>query len=512
MKTELAGEKPITPRRLRERAGCVCTALSGPEMLRHANLAVRETAFIEFRLDSLSQPSSIVPRLRAFLAANPHVTAIATCRRKAFGGSFDGSAREQVSLLTQAAAAGCLLVDIEIETAEELGPSALGELRQAGAAVIVSWHDFAAAPALDPVYERIAKHAPDFVKIVPTAQSLRDSLRLLDLLEMHSGSGNLIAMAMGMPGVLTRVLGPRFGSAFTFASPDGGEGTAPGQVSASTLREFYRIDSITPQTAVYGVAGSPIGASLSPRMQNTAFRAADMNAVYLPLETADANELNEAIERLNLRGLSVTMPLKERVLPLLGFRDRAVKQMGACNTILRHPDGMLAGFNTDVAGIIDPLERVMPLEDKRVLVLGAGGAARAAVYGLRERGANVFLLNRTIARAQALAIEVGAHVQPRETLAATTFDILINSTPYGMRGKMIDPPIEPREMNCSLFFDLVYNPVETPLVRLARERGIAVIPGVAMFVAQGVKQFSLWTEKPAPEGDMLREVMDALGE
>ena len=208
---------------------------------------------------------------------------------------------------------------------------------------------------------------------------------------------------MGMPGVLTRILGPRFGSTFTFASPDGGQGTAPGQVSAGTLRELYRIDNITLKTSIYGVAGSPIGASLSPRMQNTAFSAAGMDAVYLPLETADAMELRAVVERLNLRGLSITMPLKERVLPLLSFRDKTVEQMGACNTILRHSDGTLAGFNTDVAGILDPLERVMPLKDKRVLVLGAGGAARAAVFGLCERGAKVFLLNRTLARAEALA-------------------------------------------------------------------------------------------------------------
>jgi 3-dehydroquinate dehydratase/shikimate dehydrogenase len=502
----------MTPQQLRDRAGRLCVALSGPEMLQHAASAVRETPFVEFRLDSLLQPAEVVPRLRAFLVEYPQVTAVATCRRKAFGGSFDGSAREQVDLLTKAATAGCLLVDIEVETAEELGPSAFAELRQAGAAVIVSWHDFAATPALDPVYERIAKHEPDFIKIVPTAQSLRDSLQLLDLLETHGRSGNLIAMAMGLPGVPTRVLGPRFGSAFTFASPDAGEGTAPGQVSASTLREIYRIDSITPQTAIYGVAGSPIGASLSPRMQNTAFRSAGIDAVYLPFETADAKELHEVVERLNMRGLSITMPLKEQVLTLLTFRAKTVEQMGACNTLLRHADRKLAGFNTDVAGILDPLERVTPLEGKRVLVLGAGGAGRAAVFGLRERGAEVFLLNRTTARAKALADKSGAHLQPRETLAATTFDILINSTPYGMRGKTIDAPIEPHEMNCSLFFDLVYNPVETPLIRIARERGIAVIPGVAMFVSQGVRQFSIWTEKTAPEGEMLREVMDALGE
>ena len=500
----------ITPQLLRERAGSVCVALSGPEMLHHAIVAAREARLLEFRFDSLPRPADVLGELRAFLSENNHVTAIATCRREACGGKFPGTAGEQVDLLIQAVNAGCLLVDIEVETAEELWTTALAQLRQAGAAVIVSWHDFSSTPALGAVLERIAEHAPDFVKIVPTAQNLRDGLRLLDLLEGYGQTGKLIAMAMGMPGVLTRILGPRFGSAITFAAPDGTEGTAPGQISMTTLRELYRIEQITPKTAIYGVGGSPIGASLSPRMQNTAFRASGIDAVYLPLETADAGELHDVIERLDMRGLSITMPLKERVLSLLGFRDKTVEQMGACNTLLRRLDGTLAGFNTDVAGIIDPLERVMELRGKRVLVLGAGGASRAAVFGLRERGAEVFLLNRTPARAETLAVEAGAHVQARETLATTHFDVMINSTPYGMRGKTIEAPITPEEMNCSVFFDLVYNPVETPLVRVARQRGIAVIPGVAMFVAQGVQQFALWTEQAAPEGEMLREVMDAL--
>ncbi len=510
MGLQTARPDSISPQQLRERAGIVCVALSGPEMLHHAAAGAKEIRFVEFRLDSLARPADLIMQLPPFLSDNAQVTAVATCRREAYGGAFKGTASEQVRLLIQAAEAGCLLVDIEVETAEELGASALAELRQAGAAVIVSWHDFAATPTLDPVFQRIATHSPDFVKIVPTAQNLRDSLRLLDLLESQGRNGNLIAMAMGLPGVLTRVLGPRFGSAFTFAAPDVGEGTAPGQVSVSSLRELYRIEQITPKTAVYGVAGSPIGASLSPRMQNTAFRSTGMDAVYLPLETDEADELQTVIEHLNMRGLSVTMPLKERVLPLLSFRDSTVEQMGACNTLLRRADGTLAGFNTDVAGIVDPLERAMILSGKRVLVLGAGGAARAAVFGLRERGAEVFLLNRTLARAEALAAEARAHIQPRDTLAQTHFDILINSTPYGMRGKTIDPPITGDEMNCSLFFDLVYNPVETPLVRLARERGIPTIPGVAMFVAQGVQQFAIWTEQTAPEGEMLREVLDAL--
>jgi 3-dehydroquinate dehydratase/shikimate dehydrogenase len=353
---------------------------------------------------------------------------------------------------------------------------------------------------------------PDFYKIVPTANSLRDSLRVLDLLESHGRPGNLIAMAMGFKGILTRVLGPRFGSAFTFASPNGREGTAPGQVSVGELRELYRIDRITPKTAIYAVAGQPIGGSKSPLMHNTAFAATGTDAVYLPLETAAAGELLEVVERLDIRGISITMPLKEAVMPLLTRTEESVRAVQACNTILRYADGALAGFNTDVGGITGPLEHLTSLQGARVLVLGAGGAARAAVFGLHRAGAKVSILNRTVAKAEMLAMEFGARVQRRDTLAQSHFDIIVNTTPYGMRNQTMEAPITEAEMNCTIFFDTVYNPVETPLIQTAKARGIQTIPGVAMFVEQGVRQFEMWTERDAPEGDMARAVLDSLND
>lgn len=500
----------LPPEHLHQRAGRVCVALAGETMFAQAEAVAATHRFFEFRLDSLPQPAQALPQLRGVLARHPGMVAVATCRRVAHGGAFRGSAEEQLHILTAAAEAGCALVDAEVETAEELGRPVLDTLRRSGAGVVLSWHDFNGTPELEPVYERLSAFRPDYLKIVPFAQSLTDSLHLIDLLERHSADGRLVAMSMGQKGVFTRVLGPRFGSAFTFAAPDGAEGTAPGQIALSTLRDLYRIDRITPATTVYAVAGNPIGASLSPRMHNTAFAAAGLDAVYLPLETADPQELQRVADRLSIRGLSITMPLKEAILPLLTARSLAVGQMGACNTLLRQPNGTWYGDNTDVAGIVDPLEQHTTLQGKRVLVLGAGGAARAAVFGLRAKGAKVFLLNRTRGRAEALAAVADAQVQPRETLAAAYFDIVINSTPYGMRGKEIAPPITADEMQCDLFFDLVYNPLETPLLRQAQQRGIPVIVGVAMFVEQGVRQFQLWTEQSAPREAMTEAVRSAL--
>ena len=486
----------------------MCMAVAGPAMFATARDAGER--LVEFRLDSLEEPAAAVDELRACLAARPEMMAVATCRRKAFGGAFLGSAREQIAILVAAAQAGCALVDIEVETAEELGEVALETLRAAGAAVIVSWHDFTETPDLEAVYARMQPFAPDLYKLVPTAGSLRDSLRVIDLLERHGGSGNVIAMAMGFKGMLTRVVGPRYGSVFTFAAAHGRGGTAPGQVSVRTMRELYRVDAITTATAIYGVAGEPVTGSMSPLMHNTAFAATGMDAVYLPLETADVAELMDVVERLGVRGLSVTMPLKEAVMPLLQHADASVRAMGACNTLLRYRDGALAGFNTDVRGIVAPLERRMALQGARVLVLGAGGAARAAVYGLRERGAQVWVMNRTETKAQALAETFGAHVQMRAGLARASFDAMVNATPYGMRGRTMEAPVTQAEMNCRVFFDTVYNPTETPLIRAAQGRGVETIPGVAMFVEQGVRQFELWTERDAPEGDMAEAVVAAL--
>jgi 3-dehydroquinate dehydratase/shikimate dehydrogenase len=495
---------------LRSRANTVCVAVSGAQMLALASSTVGRNPFLEFRLDSIPDPGSVLDDLRSFLLDHPKAVAIATCRRKAFGGSFSGSAEEQVALLQRAAAAGCRICDLEVETAEELGPEAIRQLRSAGASVVLSWHDFAATPPLEAVYERLARFQPDLIKIVPTAQSLTDALALINLLERHAAGGHLVAMSMGLKGFLTRILGPRFGSVFTFASPDGDAGTAPGQVGITRMLDLFRVPAITASTQIFAVAGSPIGGSMSPLIHNTAFAAESMDAVYLPLETSDSQELRSVIDRLDIRGLSITMPLKETVLPLLAHADPMVEATGACNTLLRSPDGKLTGFNTDIAGVIHPLSRLIPLQGARVLVLGAGGAARATIFGLRKEGARVWVLNRSTEKAERLALETGAEVQPRATLAETDFDAMVNSTPYGMRNQEMEAPILPEEMRCRVFFDLVYNPIETPLIGIARDRGIEVIPGIAMFVEQGVRQFELWTHRAAPESEMLRVLREAL--
>jgi len=264
-------------------------------------------------------------------------------------------------------------------------------------------------------------------------------------------------------------------------------------------------------TRVYGVAGDPIEHSLSPVIMNTALRRENVNGVYVSLHAKTIKDLMHCIREIPLHGLSITMPYKQAVLEYLDNTDAHTAKIGACNTIVRGQDGKLYGFNTDIAGILRPLEQRITIENAKVLVLGAGGAARAAVFGLKERGADVAILNRTSAKAQKLARQAKARTIKRADLKKSVFDVIINATPVGM-GSTRDCPLKDEEIQAKVVFDMVYDPVETRLLQVARAKGIAVIPGVEMFVHQAARQFEIWTGKPAPAGDMLRVVTIALQE
>jgi 3-dehydroquinate dehydratase/shikimate dehydrogenase len=200
------------------------------------------------------------------------------------------------------------------------------------------------------------------------------------------------------------------------------------------------------------------------------------------------------------------MPLKQEVLPFLANSDPLTAKIGACNTLRTGADGKIYGFNTDVAGVLRPLEKRLKLKGAKIAVLGAGGAARAAVFGLVAQGAEVFIVNRTHETAVALARKAKAKALKHELFAKSRFDVLINTTPCGMAGSKQPLPIAESELNAALVFDMVYNPLETPLLKLAKERGIPVVSGLEMFVQQGARQFEIWTGKPAPEAEMQRVV------
>jgi len=491
----------------------VCLAVTGSDpaqLIDKAEALVRDNPFLEFRLDYLPKPSLALPKIKQFFELYPHVAVIATCRRKLNGGRFSGSVASQLELLEKSADAGCQLVDLELQTASKCKPAQLQKLRSR-AALVLSFHDFKGTRNLDSTLEKMVEISADYYKIVTTATTLSDNVAMMKFLEKNGDKQSLIGLCMGEQGIISRVLGVRAGSVFTFASVSPGEETAPGQVTAQDLRSVYRIEQVDAATRVFGVAGDPVAHSLSPVIMNAALRRENVNGVYLALHAKTLKDLLTCVREIPLHGLSITMPYKEAILDQLDNTDTHTRKVGACNTVVRAQDGKLYGFNTDTAGVIRPLEKRITLENAKVLVIGAGGAARAAVFALKERGAEVWILNRSVASAQKLARQARARTAKRPELKKLQFDVIINATPVGMSNSN-ESPLNENEINARYVFDMVYDPPETRFMKLAQSRGAQVIPGIEMFVHQAARQFEIWTGKPAPFDDMLRVVTIALQE
>jgi len=501
----------FNPRLLRLPRVCVALIGSTPtELAQKAEAIVRENPFIEFRLDYLSRPGSAFPILKSFLELHPEAIVIATCRRVKSGGKFRGSVQSEMEILLKAADMGCQLVDLDIQSAKKLKPADIQKIRQR-AALILSFHDFRATKKLDETFAEMEKIPSDFIKIISTANNLYDNVVMMKFLERTSEKRSMVGVCMGEQGIISRILGLRAGNQFTFASAMPGEETAPGQVTARTLRETYRVEQVDAATKVYGVAGDPVSHSLSPLMMNAAFRRESINAVYLHLHAHTLKDLMNCVRQIPIHGLSVTMPFKESIMEHLDNTDPLSAKVGACNTVVRSQEGKLYGFNTDVFGVLRPLEQRMTLENARILVIGAGGAARAAVFGLRERNAQVFIMNRSAGPAQRLARQAKAKFISRSALKKMEFDVIINATPVGMdeapSKKNGEAPLNEKEIKTKYLMEMIYNPIETRLVKIARAKGVHIVSGVEMFVHQGARQFEIWTGKPAPFEEMYRVVL-----
>ncbi len=491
----------------------VCVAVTGSdasEMIEKAESLVRDNTFLEFRLDYLSKPALALPKIKQFADYHPHVVAIATCRRVTSGGKFRGSIASQLDILGKATAAGCQLVDVELQTAVKCKPEQLQRLRTR-AALILSYHDFHGTKKLEETLAKMTAFPSDFYKIVTTATTLSDNVVMMKFLEQRNDRHSLVGLCMGEQGLISRVLGVRAGSVFTFAAVSEEQRTAPGQITAQELRSTYRIEQVDAATRVYGVAGDPVAHSLSPAIMNAALRRENVNGVYLALHAKTLKDLLACVRDIPIHGLSITMPYKQAILEYLDNTDSHTTKIGACNTVVRAQDGKLYGFNTDTAGVVRPLEQRISLEQAKILVLGAGGAARAAVFGLRERGAEIYILNRSAAPAQKLARQAKAKSIKRADLKKLTFDVIINATPVGM-GNTRESPLNEAEINAKYVFDMIYDPEETRLLKLAKARGAQVIPGIEMFVQQAARQFEIWTGKPAPGDEMLRVVNATLSQ
>jgi 3-dehydroquinate dehydratase/shikimate dehydrogenase len=347
------------------------------------------------------------------------------------------------------------------------------------------------------------------LKIVTFADSAGDILRMRDLLRSVK-PGTLAGFCMGPKGTPSRILAPLWGSAAVYAPRRGAAESAPGQIALEDLFETHHFDRISPSTRLLGVLGSPVGHSLSPSVHNAALRALDLDYCYLPFEATTVAEFLPVLSEMRLKGLSVTLPHKVTMLPHLDRLDETSRRVGAVNTVVKVWN-RLEGFNTDVAAAIAPLNRRMTLRGARVAVMGAGGAARALVYGLTSEQAQVTIFNRTAGRARALARETGARHLPWDRLRRFACDLLVNATSVGLAPDSERSPVPISWIDSPRVYDIIYNPPETRLLREARARGLEVVGGLEMFVEQAKAQFLLFTGKEAPIEVMHEAALRGLG-
>ena len=256
--------------------------------------------------------------------------------------------------------------------------------------------------------------------------------------------------------------------------------------------------TIDPDTRLYGVVGNPLRHTLSPALHNAAFSALGLNAVYLAFETRDIGGALRGMRALGLKGLSVTRPYKSAVIPWLDEVEELARQIGAVNTIVNQ-DGRLIGFNTDADGALQALNRLLDLSGKTALILGAGGAARAIGFVLKKSGVHLIITNRSRERGEALARALDCTFRPWMDAAGIPADLIIQTTPVGLHPFADQSPLPPEAFNKEMtVMDIIYNPLETRLLRLARERGCVTINGLEMFIAQGAEQFRRWTGLEPP--------------
>jgi 3-dehydroquinate dehydratase/shikimate dehydrogenase len=359
----------------------------------------------------------------------------------------------------------------------------------------------------------------DVVKIATMANHPHDNLRVLEM--MHQSETPTIGMCMGDIGTPSRILGSKFGAPFTYATFHHERALAPGQLSYDQMVNVYRHNDVNEETDVFGVIADPIAHSLSPQIHNAAFAAKGVNALYVPfrvpVDTLD--QFVEDVPRFGIRGLSVTIPHKETIAKQLTKVDPAVKGIGAVNTVLFKGNEVL-GYNTDYKAAMDSLQNALrfvgsgdnQLTGKRVMVLGAGGVARAIMYGLERHQAKVCVACRTRDRADALAEAFSARAVDWAARHTVETEIVVNCTPVGMHPNVDETPYSKSHLKPGMVvFDTVYNPESTLLLKDARHRGCQVVTGVEMFIRQAGLQFFLFTGKEAPTDVMLEALRRAIG-
>lgn len=452
----------------------------------------------EFRLDLMMKPNI------ARLLASTKKPTISTCRPEREGGGFGGTERERIGLLELASVYGAQYVDIELNSS----PSVIADFvrHRKESKVIASCHLLDGTLfEVGRVYEALRATGADIIKLAYQGEDAFENHLAFEFLgKAKSDRQQAVAMMLGDAGEPSRVLYKKYGGWATYASTEDGKVATPGQIPASLLKTVYCADKLTAATRVFGVVGNPVRQSKGIFLHNPLFRRARKNAVYCRFQTSDIDKFVRFLVP-HLSGFSITLPHKQSVMSYLDQVDPAARAIGAVNTVIRRGK-KLVGSNSDAPGALDAIERVVKVRGKKMLILGAGGAARAIAYEAKQRGAEVVISNRTARKGQDFAGEFGLGFVKWGKFAGVVFDILVNATLIGMVPDVNKTPVPKSILRNKIVFDAVYNPPITRLLREAKSQGAKIIQGTEMYINQAARQSELYTGRK-PETSLMRQIL-----
>ncbi len=364
--------------------------------------------------------------------------------------------------------------------------------------VIVSFHNFKKTNRKEVLkkYSKIKKLNPDVFKIATYANSISDNIVVFDMVKKaRKDNMKVISICMGEKGEISRILSPLFGGFLTYASIEG-KNSAPGQIDVKLLKRIYRIDRLN-KPKIFGLVGNPVVHSKGICLHNDLFKKLRLNKIYVNFLVDDLKGFVREYGPI-ISGLSITIPFKRDIIKYLDGLDRSARRIGAVNTIVKR-NGNLIGYNTDMVGAIRAIESKTQIKGKKVLMIGAGGVARAIGYGIIQKNGELIILNRTVRKAKKLARDLGCTYGGLSRLSKLSdVDIVVNATSIGMSPNDDQTPV-PRNVlkkiitGKTVVFDSVYNPKRTRLLKDARGLGCRVVSGYDMFINQAKEQFKLFT-------------------
>jgi 3-dehydroquinate dehydratase/shikimate dehydrogenase len=459
---------------------------------------------VELRLDAMESPERLTTGALVELLGT-RVPALVTVRPAWQGGWFAGDEVARMALLERALRAGAWRVDLELDA-----PGCDEWMAAHRDRTLLSHHWSVAAPEdVDVRIDQILRLRPSIAKLVTPAGEPSDAAPMLRAGRLLRAAGiDASCFCMGEAGRASRLLDAADGGALIYCG-DGGTRTAAGQPAARWVREDLAPERWQAGAARYGLLGDPVDRSLSPAIMNAAFAGDGSGASYVPVAASDFETALELAEISGLRGLSVTMPFKAAAARASESRGLAVR-IGAVNTLVRSDSGGWEGYNTDGPAVVEALSTEMAPAGRRVLVLGAGGAARAAAVCLRDAGADVLIASRRPGPAQRLAAAVVGSAIDWSEAGTADVDAVINATPVGMDSTDEEPIPTVHLPEACVVMEMIYRPLETSWLRRARERGRPTVCGVEMFLSQAAAQYRLWTGREAPHATMRAVAIDRL--